>query len=77
LIREWKVLETDRASRIFDPAIASMIVQDDIPVRRYVSDFIDMLSPRRGSRRSIRDVSRAGDVGRIAANRVTSRNRPQ
>lgn len=65
------------ASHIFEPAIASMIVQDDIPVRRYVSDFIDMLSPRRGSRRSIRDVSRAADVGRIAANRVTSRNRPQ
>jgi LysR family cys regulon transcriptional activator len=64
------------ASHIFEPAIASMIVQDDIPVRRYVSDFIDMLSPRRGSRRSIRDVSRAGDMGKIAANRVTSRNRP-
>lgn len=65
------------ASHIFEPAIASMIMQDDIPVRRYVSDFIDMLSPRRGSRRSIRDVSRPSDVGKIAANRVTSRNRPQ
>lgn len=64
-------------SHIFEPTIASMIVQDDAPVRQYVSDLIDMLSPRHGSKRRIRDVSHAGKVSKAAANRVTSRDRPQ
>lgn len=45
-------------SHIFEPTIASIIVQDDIPVRKYVQDFIDMVAPRKNNTRRIRDISR-------------------
>jgi len=51
-------------SHIFEPSIASLIVQDHTPTRRYVADLVDMLSPRQGKGRRMRDVSGAGDVGR-------------
>lgn len=49
-------------SHIFEPSIASLIIQDDTPARRYVADFVDLLSPRKGKGRRMRDVSSAGDV---------------
>ena len=52
-------------SHIFEPAIASMIVQDDAPVRRYVAEFIEMLRPPHGKGRRIRDVSSATDMSKV------------
>ena len=52
------------ASHIFEPTIASAILQDDAATRPYLRDFIDLLVPRRSSRRTIRQVTRAG---RLAA----------
>ena len=43
-------------SHIFEPVIASLLVQDDIPTRPYVEDFIDLVAPRRNNARRIRDV---------------------
>lgn len=45
------------ASHIFEPTITSVILQGDMQLRGYVQDFIDMLAPRQGSRRRIRDLS--------------------
>lgn len=51
------------ASHIFEPTIASAIVQHDTATRPYLGDLIDLLAPRRGSRRSIRQVTKASDLG--------------
>lgn len=51
-------------SHIFEPSIASMIIQSETPVRRYVADFVDMLSPRHGKSRRIREISTASDINR-------------
>lgn len=51
-------------SHIFEPTIASIIIQDDIPDRRYVADFVDMLSPRHGKSRRIREISTVIDINR-------------
>ena len=48
-------------SHIFEPSIASLVVQDDIPTRPYVEDFIDAVAPRKNNLRQIRDVGLAGD----------------
>lgn len=48
------------ASHIFEPTIASAILQDDTATRPYIKDFIDLLVPRRSSRRTIRQVTNAG-----------------
>ena len=50
------------ASHIFEPAIASAILQDDAATRPYIRDFIDLLVPRRGSRRTIRQVTSASGL---------------
>lgn len=46
-------------SHIFEPTLASLIVQDDIPTRSYVEHFIDLVAPRRNNLRQIRDVGLA------------------
>lgn len=51
--RGLKVLDI---GAVFQPTIASLIVQDDQPTRKYVEDFIDMVAPREHSTRLIRDV---------------------
>ena len=48
------------ASHIFEPTIASAILQDDTATRPHLRDFIDLLVPRRSSRRTIRQVASAG-----------------
>ena len=50
-----RVIDIDH---VFEPTIASLIVQDDVPTRLYVEDFIDMVAPRRNGKRQIRDVGR-------------------
>ncbi len=51
-------------NHVFAPTIASLIVRDDTPTRRYVEDFIDMVAPRKDDRRQIRDVARVLAFGR-------------
>ena len=43
-------------SHIFEPTIASLVVQGDSPTRAYVDDFIDLVAPRKNNARQIRDV---------------------
>lgn len=49
-------LRVIEASHIFEPAIASVILQGDMLLRGYLQDFIDMLAPRQGSKRRIREL---------------------
>jgi LysR family cys regulon transcriptional activator len=50
------------ASHIFEPTIASAILQDDTATRPYLKDLIGLLVPRRGSRRTIRLVTSASHL---------------
>ncbi len=45
-------------SRVFEPTIVSLIVQDDLPTLRYVADLIDLVAPRKNNTRQIRDLAR-------------------
>lgn len=56
-------LRMGNIDHLFEPTIASLIVQDDMPTRRYVKDFIDMVAPRKNSARQIRDVARVVPPG--------------
>jgi LysR family cys regulon transcriptional activator len=49
-------------SHIFEPTIASVILQDETVTRPYLKDLIDLLVPRRGSRRTIRQVTSASHL---------------
>jgi LysR family cys regulon transcriptional activator len=50
-------VKTIDASHIFEPTIASAILQDDMAARPYIKSLIDLLVPRRGSRRTIREAT--------------------
>jgi LysR family cys regulon transcriptional activator len=43
-------------NRVFEPVIASLIIQNDVPTRPYIADFIDMVAPRRNGARQITDI---------------------
>lgn len=45
-------------SHIFEPTIASLLVQDDIPTRAYVAELIDLVALRKNNSRPIRDIGR-------------------
>jgi LysR family cys regulon transcriptional activator len=52
-------VESIDASHVFEPAIASAIVQDDTATSPYIAHLLSLLAPRRGTRRPIRDVTSA------------------
>lgn len=47
------------ASHVFEPAIASAILQDDTGTSPPIAHLLDLLAPRRGARRTIREVTSA------------------
>lgn len=51
--RKLRVID---ATHVFEPAIVSVITQDDLASRQYISDFVEMVAPKQRGKRAIREL---------------------